>query len=81
VSEGGLKHGEEVKRVPPKVEPEWLTVQELMALTGLGRSFCYELVATGQLEAIKAGRAVRISRSSYEAWIRRRRYVDVALDN
>lgn len=60
-----------------EVEPEWLTVQELMALTGLGRTKCYELVASGELEAIKIGRAVRVSRSSYEEWTRKHRYLDV----
>ncbi len=59
------------------VEPQWLTVKDLMALTGLGRTKCYELVASGELEAIKAGRAVRVSRTSYEAWTRRQRYLDV----
>ena len=59
------------------VEAEWLSVKDLMALTGLGRTKCYELVASGELEAIKAGRAVRIRKSSFEEWTRRRRYLDV----
>lgn len=62
----------------PKVEPEWLSVSDLMILTGLGRTKCYELVTSGELEAIKAGRAVRVSRSSYEAWVRRHRYFGAA---
>lgn len=59
--------------------PEWLTVKELMTLTGLGRTKCYELIASGELEAIKAGRAVRVSRASFEEWTRRRRYLDVVV--
>ena len=65
------------------VEPEWLNVREwvsvseLMAISGLGRTKCYELVASGELEAFKAGRAVRISKASFDEWTRRRRYVDV----
>lgn len=59
------------------VEPEWLSVRELMVISGLGRTTCYELVTSGELEAIKAGRAVRVSRASFEEWTRRRRYLDV----
>ena len=61
----------------PNIEPEWLSVKDLMTLTGLGRTKCYELVASGELEAIKVGRAVRVSRASYLEWIRRQRYMDV----
>ena len=64
----------------PNIEPEWLSVKDLMTLTGLGRTKCYELVASGELEAIKAGRAVRVSKASYIAWTRRQRYMDVVAD-
>ena len=57
------------------VEPEWLSVRELMVISGLRRTTCYELVTSGELEAIKAGRAVRVSRASFEEWTRR--YLDV----
>lgn len=60
-----------------EVEPEWLSVKELMTLTGLGRTKCYELIASGELEAIKAGKAVRVSKASYKEWTRRQRYLDV----
>ena len=60
-----------------EIEPEWLTIRELMVLTGLGRTKCYEIVADGELEAIKVGRAVRVSRASYEGWTVRHRYTGV----
>jgi excisionase family DNA binding protein len=59
------------------IEPEWLSIKDLMTITGLGRTKCYELVASGELEAIKVGRAVRVSRASYIEWTGRRRYMDV----
>jgi excisionase family DNA binding protein len=61
----------------PNIEPEWLSIKDLMTLTGLGRTKCYELVASGELEAIKVGRAVRVSRASYIEWTHQVRYVDV----
>ncbi len=63
--------------MPHEVEPQWLRVKDLMVLTGLGRTKCYELIASGELEAFKAGRAVRVSKASFEEWTRRRRYLDV----
>jgi excisionase family DNA binding protein len=64
----------------PTVDVEWYSVKDLMTLTGLGRTKCYELVASGELEAIKVGRSVRVSRVSYLAWTRRQRYMDVVAD-
>jgi excisionase family DNA binding protein len=62
--------------VKNEVEPQWVSVRDLMT-TGLGRTKCYKLIASGELEAIKAGRAVRVSTVSYEEWTRRQRYLDV----
>jgi excisionase family DNA binding protein len=59
------------------VEAQWWTVKELQIISGLGRSKCYELIASGELEAIKAERAVRVSKASFQEWTRRRRYLDV----
>jgi excisionase family DNA binding protein len=61
----------------PNVDVEWYSIKDLMTLTGLGRTKCYELVASGELEAIKVGRAVRVSKASYIEWTRRQRYMDV----
>ncbi len=61
----------------PNVDVEWYSIKDLMILTGLGRTKCYELVANGELEAIKVGKAVRVSRASYLEWARRHRYLDV----
>jgi excisionase family DNA binding protein len=64
----------------PNVDVEWYSVKDLMTLTGLGRTKCYELVASGEFEAIKVGRAVRVSKASYIEWTRRQRYMDVVAD-
>ena len=60
--------------MPNRVEREWLSVKELGVLTGLGRTKLYEVVASGELEAIKVGRTVRVSRTSFEEWTRKNRY-------
>ena len=65
--------------MPHEVEPQWLSVKDLMTLTGLGRTKCYELIASGELEAIKVGRAVRVSKDNVEEWTRKCRYLDVVV--
>lgn len=60
-----------------RVEPQWWIVTELRIVSGLGRTKYYELIASGELEAIKVGRAVRVSRASFEEWTRRQRYLAV----
>ena len=62
--------------MPSEMEREWLSVRDLMALTGLGRTKCYSMVAEGEFETIKAGRALRISRASYQEWTCKNRLSD-----
>ncbi len=57
-----------------EVQPEWLTIQDLMTLTKCSRTKCYEMIWRGEIEAIKVGRSVRVSRAGYEEWTRRNRY-------
>lgn len=56
---------------------EWLSLKQVQLILGIGRTKAYELVATGELPAIKIGRCVRVSRKELDEWIERRRYLDV----
>jgi len=48
-----------------------LRVEEAARILGLGRSKMYELLATGELPAVRIGRARRILVSGLEAWVER----------
>lgn len=48
-----------------------LSVTEACAVTNLGRSKLYELVAAGELRAVHVGRSVRIPAQAICAWIER----------
>ena len=61
-----------------EVQPEWLTIRDLMILTQCSRTKCYDLIWRGEIEAIKVGRSIRISKASYQEWTRQHRYPDVA---
>ena len=58
-----------------KVHAEWLPVADVQQILGIGRTKAYELVATGEVDAARIGRAVRIKRASLEAYTERNRYV------
>ena len=54
------------------VNKKLLNINEAAATLGLGRSFVYTLVATGELMSIKIGRARRIPISAIDEFITRR---------
>jgi excisionase family DNA binding protein len=43
----------------------------------LGRTKLWQLISTGEVEAAKVGRAVRINRQSLDEYMKRNRYVAV----
>lgn len=52
-------------------KPLLLRVSEVAEELNVARSTAYQLVATGQLPAVRVGRAVRVSRSTLLEWITR----------
>jgi excisionase family DNA binding protein len=56
-------------------EVAWITYSAAQVYAGLGRTKLWELVSTGEVEAARVGRAVRISRRSLDEYMKRNRYV------
>ncbi len=50
--------------------PEWLSYPAAVHYCGLSRVTLWRLVESGEIEAARIGRAVRISRESLEAFMR-----------
>lgn len=57
---------------------EWLKVPEVAELLRVARSRAYELVADGEIPAVKIGRSVRVNRKELDRWLEGQRYVDVS---
>jgi excisionase family DNA binding protein len=57
-------------------EAAWISYSEAQTYAGLGRTKLWQLISTGEVEAAKVGRAVRISRASLEEYMRRHSYVE-----
>ena len=56
---------------------EWLKVPEVAKLLRVARSRAYDLVANGEIPAVKIGRSVRVNRTELNTWLEEQRYVDV----
>jgi excisionase family DNA binding protein len=52
------------------MDREMLRVDEVAALLKFGRTKVYQLVADGDLPAVRIGKALRISAESLRDWIR-----------
>jgi excisionase family DNA binding protein len=66
IKEGSVEH--------PREEREWLTIKEVQEILAIGRTKAWQLVASGEIPAIRIGRSVRISRRDLDAWLRQQRY-------
>jgi excisionase family DNA binding protein len=53
---------------------EWLTLREVQEILGIGKTKAYELVATGEIPAVRIGRSIRINRQELERWLEEQRY-------
>ncbi len=57
---------------------EWLKVPEVAKLLRVARSRAYELVADGDIPAVKIGRSVRVNRKELDRWLEGQRFVDAS---
>ena len=60
------------------LDREWLTLREMQEMFSIGRTKAWQLVASGEVPAVKIGRSVRVSRKELEQWLEEQRYLDVA---
>jgi excisionase family DNA binding protein len=70
-------HGQERKMATVVEEAAWMSYTDAQKYAGLGRTKLWELLSSGEVEGAKVGRAVRISRTSLEEYMRRHSYVGV----
>jgi excisionase family DNA binding protein len=60
------------------LDREWLTLREMQEMLSIGRTKAWQLVASGEVPAVKIGRSVRVSRKELEQWLEEQRYLDAA---
>ena len=59
---------------------EYLKVPEVAEVLRIARSRAYELVASGEIPAVKIGRSVRVSRKELDRWLEGQRYTEAVQD-
>ena len=55
------------------VEPICVRINDAARMIGIGRTKLYELISTGELEAVKIGKATRVTTASIHELVSRRR--------
>jgi excisionase family DNA binding protein len=60
------------------LDREWLTLREVQEMLSIGRTKAWQLVASGEVPAVKIGRSVRVSCKELEEWLEEQRYLDAA---
>jgi excisionase family DNA binding protein len=55
-------------------EQEFISLIELQEMLGIGRTKAYELVTSGELPAIRVGRAIRVRLADLNRWAERQSY-------
>ena len=59
-----------------QVQPQWLRYPEAERYSGLGRSTLFGLIQSGEIQAAKVGKAVRLSRSSIDEYMEEHSFVN-----
>ena len=55
-------------------EQEFISLIELQGILGIGRTKAYDLVTSGELPAIRVGRAIRVRLADLNHWAERQSY-------
>lgn len=58
-----------IQRAKPNVDRLLLTVVEAADLLGVGRTTLYELLARGELQAVRIGRSRRVPRTAIDDYV------------
>jgi excisionase family DNA binding protein len=58
---------------PPLPDPICVRVNDAARMIGVGRTKLYELIAAGEIETVKLGKATRITIASLHDLVRRQR--------
>ena len=60
----------------PDDEQKFISLNDLQEILGIGRTKAYDLVASGELPAIRVGRAILVRLADLNRWAERQSYID-----
>jgi excisionase family DNA binding protein len=70
-----VRKGEDSMR--PENEQEFISLNQLQKILGIGRTKAYDLVTSGDLPAVRIGRSIRVDKRDLSDWLERHKYQDV----
>ena len=59
-----------------QVQPEWLKYPEAERYSGLGRSTLWKLATSGEVQAAKVGKSIRLRRRSLDEYMEKHTLAD-----
>ena len=77
IREGQQRSEKGKQGMRPENEQEFISLNELQEILGIGRTKAYDLVTSGDLPAVRIGRSIRISKQDLTDWLERQRYQSV----
>lgn len=57
-----------------KPQDQYITVEEMMRQLSLSKNKSFDLLSRGEIEAVKVGKAVRVSKTSLDNFLARNTY-------
>jgi excisionase family DNA binding protein len=76
IREGQQRSEKGKQGMRPENEQDFISLNQLQEILGIGRTKAYELVASGELPAIRVGRAIRVRRADLNRWAEHQSYID-----
>lgn len=67
--ESCMEAHESIPPLPPKSEKRTYSVDEIMGILDISRSTAYVLIKRGLFKSVKAGKQIRVSKKSFDAWL------------
>ena len=58
-------------------EQEFISLNQLQDILGIGRTKAYDLVTSGDLPAVRIGRSIRVDKRDLSDWLGRQKYQNV----
>ena len=58
-------------------EQEFISLNQLQKILGIGRTKAYDLVTSGDLPAVRIGRIIRVDKRDLTDWLKRQKYQNV----
>jgi excisionase family DNA binding protein len=61
----------------PKNEQEFISLNQLQKILGIGRTKAYDLVTSGDLPAVRIGRIICVDKRDLTDWLESQKYQNV----